>query len=211
MPSEASPSRRLDSVPKTADAGADVGTVTGILRRRDPATDTDLADAVEVIYHDLRRIACRLMASEPQRPTFDPESLTHEVYLRLVGQDRTRWRNRGHLFAVAARIMRRVLVDRARHRDYAKHGGHLRITTLDDNELVSAPRRLDVRALDDALAGLEVHDRRLAQLVELRFFGGLTNPEIAEVQGVTTMTIIRRWRLARAWLHRQLRPRSAPP
>jgi RNA polymerase sigma factor (TIGR02999 family) len=186
------------------------GTITRILLRHQGSPDTALAEAITAVYADLQRIAGRQLAHERRSPTFDTESLIHEVYLRLVDQDRTAWRNRGHFFAIAARIMRRILVDRARRRDSAKHGGGaVHSTILEDHALPSAVQGLDVLALNDALADLKRHDERLAQIVELRFFGGLTNPEIATIQDVTSMTVIRRWRLARAWLQRYLTQQGA--
>lgn len=181
------------------------GTITRILTRHRQGEDTALADAITAVYEDLQRIASRHLANERRSPTFDTESLVHEAYLRLEKQDRTEWRNRRHFFAIAVQIMRRILVDRARRRGYEKRGGgNARNTTLDGKELAGTERGLDVQALDDALADLNQHDPSLAQIVEFRFFGGLTNPEIAELQGVTSMTVIRRWRLARAWLQRYL-------
>lgn len=199
-----------DSGERVSRSVADPGTITRAFLRERPDTDVALGDAVAAAYNDLRRIAGRLMLNERRSPTFDTTALIHEVYLRLVAQDRTRWRNRRHLFAVAARIMRRTLVDRARRRLAAKRGGgRIEITTLAGKQIAADNGRLDVLALEDALADLARHDGNLAQIVELRFFGGLTNPEIAEMQAVTTMTVIRRWRLARAWLQRRLGP--TPP
>ena len=181
------------------------GTITQILGRIHRGDDEALAQAVTAVYQDLQVIASRRLAGERRTPTFDTESLIHEVYLRLAGQDRTQWQNRQHFFAIATRIMRRILVDRARRRGFAKRGGgQAKITTLEDKDLPDGRRELEVVTLDDALTDLARHDDRLAQIIELRFFGGLTNPEIAAIQGVTSMTIIRRWRLARAWLHRYL-------
>lgn len=204
----ASPAGSHESTP-VSPSGLDAqGTITRILARHCQGDDAALPDAITAVYEDLQRIASRQLAKEGRSPTFDTESLVHEVYLRLVKQDRTQWCNRRHLFAIAVRIMRRLLVDRARRRGYAKRGGgEARSTTLDGKELAGAQRGLDVQALDDALADLSAHDPSLAQIVELRFFGGLTNPEIAEIQGVTPMTVIRRWRLARAWLQRYLTQR----
>lgn len=188
------------------------GTITRILIRHRQGADSALAEAIAAVYGDLRRIAGRHLAGERRSPTLDTESLIHEAYLRLASQERTEWRNRGHFFAVAARIMRRILVDRARRRHSAKRGGgEVRTTTLDGRALADASRGLDVLTLDDALSDLKRHDARLAQIVELRFFGGLTNPEVAAVQGVTSMTVIRRWRLARAWLQRYLKRHSPCP
>jgi len=187
------------------DAESDRGTITRVLTRHRREGDSALVEAVGLVYGDLQRIARRRLASERRTPTFDTESLIHEAYLRLAHQDRTQWNNRQHFFAVATRIMRRVLVDRARSRNYAKRGGGVaRTTLLDEKELPGSERGLDVLALEDALTDLHHHNEELAQIVELRFFGGLTNPEIAEIQKVTPMTILRRWRLARAWLQRYL-------
>ena len=191
------------------EASSDRGTITRILTRQGRERDTALAEAVAVVYDDLRAIAGRHMAAERRRPTFDTESLIHEVYVRLVRQDRTVWRSRSHLFSIASRMMRRILVDRARRRGYAKRGGgQAHTTTLDGKELPAEERRIEVLALEDALADLERHDARLARIVEQRFYGGLTNREIATLEGVTPMTVIRDWRLARAFLQRHLTRRS---
>ena len=180
------------------------GTITQFLNNHNAGDDAALGQAILAVYEDLRRIAARHLRSERRTPTFDTESLIHEVYLRLVDQDRTHWRNRNHLFAIAAQMMRRTLVDRARRRRMVKHGSHFHPITLEDQDLVSGARRLEVLALDDALSDFEKHDPQLAHLVELRFFGGMTNDEIGAILGVTSMTVIRKWRLARAWLHRYL-------
>ncbi|MCG8459878.1 MAG: ECF-type sigma factor [Holophagales bacterium] len=195
--------------PGESNPAAGRGKITALLMRHGHGDDRALADALAAVYGDLRRIAGRLLANERPTPTFDEESLVQEAYVRLVRHDRTRWSNRRHLFAIATRIMRRILVDRARARHVAKRGGgEARTTTFDGKELARTERGIEVLALDDALADLASHDESLAQLVELRFFGGLSNGEIAELQGVTSMTVIRRWRLARAWLERYLSRRG---
>ncbi len=168
-------------------------------------TATTLVESRPQIYQDLQRIAGRLLSNEQRTPSLDTGALVHEAFLKLARQHRTEWQNRGHLFAVAARIMRRLLVDGARRRAFAKRGGgRVRLTTLGGKEIAAAAPGIDVLDLDDALVDLQKHDRQLAQLVELRFFGGSNNQEIAEIQGVTPMTVIRRWRLARAWLRLRL-------
>lgn len=181
------------------------GTITELLTKWQRGHDTALAAAVSAVYQDLRRIASRRLLYEHRTPTLDTTTLVHEAYLRLARQDRTAWKNRGHFLAVAARIMRRILVDRARAKRYAKRGAVL--TTL-DGEAILPGRPLDVLALHDALTDLARFDEGLAALVEMRFFGGLTNAEIGESLGVTPLTIIRRWRLARAWLQRYLTTRE---
>ncbi|MEM8930330.1 MAG: ECF-type sigma factor, partial [Acidobacteriota bacterium] len=176
--------------------------------RHGAGDDGALAEAIASVHEDLRRIASRCLSREPSTPTFDAESLAQETFLRLVAHDRTAWQNRRQLFAVAVRIMRRILVDRARAKRSTKRGAGAHATTFDGNAIAGPGRSLDVRALDDALVDLARHDEMLAELVELRFFGGLSNGEIAELQGVTSMTVIRRWRLARAWLERYLSRRA---
>ena len=177
------------------------GTVTAILIRHGQGDDQALAEALATVYSDLRRMAGRCLIGEVPTPTFDEGALVHEAFVRLVRQDRTCWRNRRHLFAIASRVMRRILVDRARARLAVKRGGNLAArASLDSARLAEPGRPLGVVALDDALRDLSQHDATLAQLVELRFFAGLNNAQIGQVQGVTPMTVIRRWRLARAWL-----------
>lgn len=185
------------------------GTITALLVRHGQGDDQALAEALTAVYGRLQRIASRCLASERPTPTFDEEALVHEAYLRLARHDRTLWANRGHLFAVAARIMRRILVDRARAKKYAKRAALKEDSGFETDSLPSPRRPLDALELDDALTDLARYDERLARLVELRFFGGLTNLEIAEAEGVVPMTVIRRWRLARAWLERYLRNRPS--
>ncbi|MEM7050169.1 MAG: ECF-type sigma factor [Acidobacteriota bacterium] len=183
------------------------GSVTAILRRHGRGEEQALGEALSAVYRDLHRMAHRCLASEPPTATFDPATLAHEAMLRLLNQDRARWHNRGHLFAIATRIMRRILVDRARARRTDKRKAT--VTTLDPARHGGSPRSLEILALDDALTDLARHDPQLSQLIELRFFAGLNNQEIAHLQGVTPMTVIRRWRLARAWLQRALGTGSA--
>lgn len=184
------------------------GTVTRLLIHWQQGSDEALAAAITAVYDELRRIASRRLLAEHKTPTLDTETLVHEAYLRLSRQDRTIWKNRGHFLAVAARIMRRILVDRARSRRYVKRGGGAVPTTLDGKHAIVEGQPLDVLALHDALADLVKEDEGLAKLVEMRFFAGLTNVEIGEVLGVTPLTVTRRWRLARAWLHRYLTARE---
>lgn len=182
----------------------DHGTITKILADQGLSQDQVLAEIAALVYGDLRRIAGRCLAAERRTPTFDSDALVHETFLRLLQQERTRWQNRRHLFAVATRLMRRILVDRARARAAFKRGEDRRPVTLDELESSPPAESFSLLVLDDALQDLARYDASLAQLVELRFFAGLGNGEIAEIQGVTSMTVIRRWRLAKAWLHRYL-------
>ncbi len=193
-----------------AESSAGRGTVTALLVKHGLGDDQALAEALTAVYGRLQYIASRCLANERPTPTFDEEALVHEAYLRLARHDRTRWANRGHLFAVAARIMRRILVDRARAKGYAKRAALKEDSNFEPDSLPGHGRPLEALELDDALTDLARYDENLARLVELRFFGGLTNREIAEAEGVVPMTVIRRWRLARAWLERYLRNRPTP-
>lgn len=151
------------------------------------------------VYADLRQLAHRRLASEPGAVTISATGLVHEAYIKLVDSDD--WANRAHFFGVAARAMREILIDRARARNAAKRGGGVRPVTLDADLMGAEDDVLDqVLALDAALDRLAVLDRDLAQMVELRFFGGLEVEEAAEVQGVSVRTAARRWARAKAHL-----------
>ena len=186
-----------------------MGTITAMLVGQAPDNHHALANALPHVYNDLLRIANRYLQCEKWTPTFDADCLVHETYLRLVTHERTRWKNRRHLLAVSSRIMRRLLVDRARARQAIKRGAGDRLTTFEGKEIDAGRRRMDLLDLEDALTDLQRYDQELAQLVELRYFGGLSNNELAIQFGVTSMTIIRKWRLARAWLERYLNNKNA--
>jgi RNA polymerase sigma-70 factor (ECF subfamily) len=179
--------------------------VTALLR----AWSQGEADAGErllrIVYGDLRRQAARLLRRERRDHTLEPTALVHEAYLRLVDWHDADWRNRTHFFAVAARAMRRILVDHARRHGAGKRGGSRERVTLDESR-VARPGAfdVDVLALEDALAELQALDPEKVRLVELRFFGGLGVEEAAAVLGVSRSTVNREWRLARAWLFRRL-------
>lgn len=158
---------------------------------------------IAAVYDELRHIARRYMRKEPAGHTLQTTALVNEAYLRLVDQDAP-WRNRAHFFAIAAQLMRRILVDRARARSSAKRGGKHHHTTLSDVAEVTDDRGIDLLVLDQALTALAALDPRQATVVELRFFGGLTIRETAEVLGVSHTIVEREWSLARAWLRREL-------
>jgi len=143
-----------------------------------------------------------------ERPdhTLQSSALVHEAYLRLVGQNSPQWESRSHFFAIAAQLMRQILVDYARRRGAGKRGGGAGTLTLDDAEMLAAGKEkdLDVVALDDALKALAELDARKAKVVELRFFGGLNFDQTAEVLGVSAVTVARDWSTARAWLYREM-------
>jgi RNA polymerase sigma factor (TIGR02999 family) len=157
-----------------------------------------------LVYDELRRLAHRYMGRERPGHTLQTSALVNEVYLRLVDSSHVRWQNRVHFFAVSAQLMRRILVDFARGRNNLKRGGDVRRVSLDHALLVSHEHSTDLVALDDALKALASLDARQGQVVELRFFGGLSVEETAEVLHVSEGTVRRDWSLARAWLHREL-------
>jgi RNA polymerase sigma factor (TIGR02999 family) len=156
-----------------------------------------------IVYHDLRKRAAGYLKRENRNHTLRPTDLVHETYLRLCEQN-SGWRNRDHFFGVAARLMRRILVDHARARAAAKRGRNLCVT-LDDALAATPPRDVDILALDDALEELARLDPRQARLVELRFFGGLTQAEAAQAVQVSLATANREWATAKAWLYRRLK------
>jgi len=160
-------------------------------------------------YGELRQVAARAMRNERPGHTMQPTALVHEASLKLAGAAGVEWRDRAHFFGVAARLMREILVDYARQRGAAKRGSGARIT-LDDSLLIAEDRLADVLAIDEVVQRLEALDARQGQIVELRFFGGLSVEEVAEVMKISTPTVKREWQSAKAWLHRELAQRSAP-
>jgi RNA polymerase sigma-70 factor, ECF subfamily len=161
-------------------------------------------ELMPLVYEELRRLAHMCMSAERPDHTMQTSALLNEAYLRLVDQKNIQWHDRSHFFGIAARLMRQVLVDYARKRRYAKRGGDAHRVPLDEAMIVSAERAADVMALDDALKGLAEIDPRQSQIVELRFFGGLSIEETAEVLGVSPGTVMRDWTLAKAWLRRAI-------
>ena len=194
----------------TMDAGAQGQSVTEALvalRNRAPGAMDRL---MPLVYEQLRRIAHRQLGSEATGHTLSTTGLVHEAYLRLADQTRAQWQDRARFFAVAAVAMRRVLVDYARRHRAARRGGSredgaLRPVSLEDVEIPVAERAAVIIALDEALDQLSLMDARLAQIVECRFFGGLTEAETAVALGVSQRTVARDWVTARAWLHQELR------
>lgn len=180
--------------------------VTGLLRAWSQG-DRGAADLlIPLVYDELRRQAARCLRRERHEHTLRPTALVHEAYLRLAGQRDTDWQSRRQFFAIAARQMRRVLVDHARARGARKRAGGWRRVTLEEGAAAVPPQDLDILALDDALRELATVDPERARMVELRFFGGLTLDETAEALSVSEATVTRDWRVARAWLHRRLAP-----
>ncbi|HET9219491.1 MAG TPA: sigma-70 family RNA polymerase sigma factor [Terriglobia bacterium] len=157
-----------------------------------------------LVYDELRRLAHRYMNRERPGHTLQTSALVHEAFLKLVDQKDTRWQNRSHFFAIAAQMMRRILVDYARSRRYKKRGGDAPRVELEEAMIVSQQRAAEVIALDDALKGLAQFDERKSQIVELRFFAGLSIDETAVVLNVSPATVMRDWTLAKAWLKKEM-------
>ncbi len=157
-----------------------------------------------LVYDELHRLAQRYMRRESPGHTLQTSALVNEAFLRLVDQRDVHWQNRAHFFGIAAQMMRRILVDYARGRNYAKRGGGVHAITLDDGLVVSAERSAEVVAVHEALEELTKFDARKGQIVELRFFGGLSIEETAEVLDVSPGTVMRDWTLAKAWLRREM-------
>jgi RNA polymerase sigma factor (TIGR02999 family) len=167
--------------------------------------DRDARDELmPLVYEELRRLAHRYMGRERADHTLQTSALVNEAYLRLIDQKDVKWQNRAHFFGIAAQMMRRILVDYARKRSFAKRGGDQRSVPLDDVVIVSPRRAAEVIALDEALTNLAALDPRKSQIIELRFFGGLSVEETAEVLGVSPGTVMRDWTFARAWLRRKI-------
>jgi RNA polymerase sigma-70 factor (ECF subfamily) len=169
-----------------------------------------LDQLLPIVYAELRRVAARQLRRERAGHSLQPTALVHEAYLRLVDQRQVDWRNRTHFFGVAAQVMRRILVDHARRHNANKRGDGVQCVSIDQAVETPAPDQIPVLALDHALSRLETVDPSLAQIVELRAFGGLTVEEAAHVMKVSASTAKREWRTARAWLTRELGAESRP-
>jgi RNA polymerase sigma-70 factor, ECF subfamily len=167
-----------------------------------------LEELVPRVYRELRRVAGKLLRNERQGETLQATDLVHEVYVRLIEATQVDWQHRAHFFAVSASLMRHILVDRARKRSAAKRGGKRAAVNLDERLDLGSVRSRELIALDDALSTLSAIDARRARIVELRFFGGLDVKETAEVVGLSRETVMRDWKLARAWLLAELSARS---
>jgi RNA polymerase sigma factor (TIGR02999 family) len=182
--------------------------VTQLLLAWGGGDESALAQLVPVVHDELHRIARACLAGERAGHTLQPTALVNEAYLRLINTRDMNWQNRAHFLSMAARLMRRILVDFARSKQYQKRGGGaVRVTLVDDLPLSAEPGR-DLVALDDALDALAKVDQRKSRVIEMRFFGGLSVKETAEALHVSPETVMRDWKLAKAWLLRQLRSDS---
>jgi RNA polymerase sigma factor (TIGR02999 family) len=166
--------------------------------------DDALAELMTQVYEELRRIASAHLRHELAGHTLQPTALVHEAYLRLVDQRRVKWRNRAQFYGIAAQIMRRILVDHARSQHAAKRGAGWELVSLADHDPPADAEHVDVIALDEALLRLAAFDGQQSRVVELRYFGGLTIEETAEVMGISPATVVREWTIARAWLRGEL-------
>jgi RNA polymerase sigma-70 factor (ECF subfamily) len=178
--------------------------VSALLADWNNGDETAREKLIPLVYDQLRRLARRQMAQERADHSLQATALVNEAYLLLVDQREVRWQNRTHFFALASQIMRHILVDYARARHRVKRGGDRRQVCLDEAMTVSVERAEELIALDDALTSLAVTDPRRSRVVELRYFGGLSVEETAEVLKVSTVTVVRDWTTAKAWLYRAI-------
>ncbi len=178
--------------------------VSQLLQRWSEGDGSALDQLTPLVYDELHRMARRYMQQQPAGHTLQTTALIHEAYLRLIGQQEKHWENRAHFFGVAAQAMRHILVDYARARKMVKRGGGAQQVSLDEALTISPEHSDDLVALHDALIALAALDPRQSRIVELRFFGGLTEEEIGEVLQLSARTVRSDWRLARSWLLREL-------
>jgi RNA polymerase sigma-70 factor, ECF subfamily len=198
-------SRRFNVATPDSQALPDPSSVTQLLVQATAGDRTALDRLMPVVYDELRRIASRRLAGEGPGHTLQTTALVNEAYLRLVDQRQLAWQNRAHFFAIAARLMRYIVVDHARSRKNQKRGGHATHVTLDDALTPAAGESVEsLLLIDDALSRLEQVDARKCQVAELRLFSGLSVDETADVLRVSAVTVMRDWRMAKAWLQREL-------
>jgi RNA polymerase sigma-70 factor, ECF subfamily len=175
--------------------------ISELLKNWSRGEDAALQKLVSLVYPELRRIAKRQMARENPDHTLQTSALINEAYLKLVDREKVDWQNRGHFFAASAQVMRHILIDHARKYLYTKRGAGARHVALEEATIVEEKRSAELVALDEALNALAMLDPRRSRIVELKFFGGLSAEEIAEVMEISASTVQREWRAAKAWLH----------
>ena len=167
--------------------------------------DQDALDRLTpLVYDELRRIARSKLRHHGPDGLLQPTALVHEAYVKLVDEKRVQWQNRAHFYAIAANTMRRIIIDEYHRRSAGKRGGDVTFVSLNEGEAIAKPRSADLFALNEALEKLSSLDERQAKLIEMRFFGGMDNDEIAEALGISIATVKREWRAAKAWLYSQL-------
>jgi RNA polymerase sigma factor (TIGR02999 family) len=182
----------------------DTGEVTQVLQAIGRSEEGSSEKLLPLVYAELRRLAGARMAHEMSGQTLQPTALVHEAWLRLVGDGDRTWQNRGHFFGAAAEAMRRILIEKARRKSRLKHGGSQARLNIEDLELAGTTPDDKVLLVDEALAQLKVEDPELERIVVMKFFGGLSNEEIAESLGLAKRTLDRQWAYARAWLFRRI-------
>ena len=178
--------------------------ITQLLIAGSNGSQDALQQLYPLVYEELRRLAHRYMSREGPGHTLQTTAVVHEAYLRLIDQKHVQWQNRAHFFAIASQMMRRILITHAQSHAYAKRGGGALKVSLDEAAILSQERAGELLALDEALKSLTALDPRRSQVVELRFFGGLSNEEIAEVLKISPNTVTRDWNVAKAWLYREM-------
>ena len=178
--------------------------VTELLRDWSRGDQSALDKLIPLVYDELRRLAHKHMRREKAGHVLQTSALVNEAYLRLAGESQVQWQNRAHFFGIAARLMRRILVDDARRRSFDKRGGSRIQVSLSEALSVAQEQAANVLALDNALKNLAANDARQSEIVELRFFGGLSIDETAEVLKVSPGTVMRDWTMAKAWLRREI-------
>lgn len=178
--------------------------ITTLLSRWSQGDRAALDDLTPLVYDELRKLARSHMSGEKPGHTLQSTALAHEAYLRLIGQDRVSWQSRAHFYGIASQMVRRILVDHARAQSAAKRGSGLQAVTLNENLDAAVGANVELLALEEALSKLAQLDPQQARIVELRYFGGLSIEETAEVVGVSPATVKREWVSARAWLYRAL-------
>jgi RNA polymerase sigma factor (TIGR02999 family) len=178
--------------------------ITELLAEWRDGNQSALDELYPLVYNELHRLARRYMSRERKGHTLQATALINEAYVRLVDQKNVQWANRSHFFAISAQIMRRILIDHARRHAYAKRGGGAHQVSLEEAATVVPDQSQELLRLDEALKSLAEMDPRRSQVVELRYFGGLNNEEIADVLQISENTVTRDWNMARAWLYQQL-------
>ena len=184
--------------------------ITELLAEWRDGNQSALDELYPLVYDELHRLARRYMSRERKGHTLQTTALINEAYVRLVDQKNVNWANRSHFFAISAQIMRRILIDHARRHAYAKRGGGAQQVSLEEVAAIAPGQGRELVRLDEALKSLAERDPRRSQVVELRYFGGLNNEEIAGVLNVSENTVTRDWNMARAWLYQQLTENATP-
>jgi len=184
--------------------------ITELLAEWREGNQSALDELYPLVYDELHRLARRYMSRERKGHTLQTTALINEAYVRMVDQKNVNWANRSHFFAISAQIMRRILIDHARRNAYAKRGGGAQQVSLEEVAALVPEQGRELMRLDEALKSLAERDPRRSQVVELRYFGGLNNEEIAGVLQVSENTVTRDWNMARAWLYQQLSENATP-